>query len=86
MSNRTLHRPAVCVGDCIKGQPFRITNPTANKHMKYFQLFCDIAEAFFPLTMFINGFTLGWFVADHFNEKANAKKLGDKKDGDGEHK
>ena len=54
--------------------------------MKYYQIFCDIAGALLPLTMLINGFTLGWFVADHFNEKANAKKLGDKKEGDGEPK
>ena len=54
--------------------------------MKYFQIFCDIAEAFFPLTMFINGFTLGWLVADHFNEKANANRSDDKNKRDGEHK
>ena len=54
--------------------------------MKYFQLFCDIAEAFFPLSMFINGFTLGFLVADHFNEKANANKRDHKKEGDGEPK
>ena len=59
---------------------------TPNIDMKYYQIFCDIAEALMPLTMLINGFTLGWFVADHFNEKVNANKRGDKNKRDGEHK
>ena len=83
---RIAPRPNLPRASVISPSANHFESQTANIDMKYYQIFCDIAEALMPLTMLINGFSLGWLVADHFNEKANAKKLGDKKDGDGEPK
>ena len=36
--------------------------------MKYFQIFCDIAEALLPLTMLLQGVLFGYVMTDDFNE------------------
>lgn len=40
----------------------------------YLKIFCDIALALMPLTMLINGMSLGFLIAEHLHENAAAKK------------
>ena len=42
--------------------------------MRYLEIILQIAEALFPLAMFLNGFSLGYLVADDLRERAQARR------------
>lgn len=42
--------------------------------MRYLEIILQIAEALFPLAMFVNGFSLGYLVADDLRERAQERR------------
>jgi hypothetical protein len=42
--------------------------------MSYLEIILSIAEALFPLAMFVNGFSLGYLVADDLRDRAEARR------------
>ena len=65
---RIAPRPNLPGASVISPSANHFESQTANIDMKYYQIFCDIAEAFFPLTMLLQGVLFGYVMADDFNE------------------